>query len=140
MSDCVFCKIVAGEIPSYRVYEDSKHLGFLDISQVNDGHVLLVPKQHCRWVWDIPNLGAFFEAARKIARAMQVVTGNEMVSPFAIGEEVHHAHLHLIPAGAEGSLETVYEAWSKALKTRKLADTTMQEIAATYRNEIGGVD
>ena len=139
MSDCIFCKIMAGEIPSYQVYEDRLHLGFLDISQVNDGHVLLVPKQHVRWVWEIEDQGAFFTAAKKIITAMQKITGNDQVSLFTVGEEVRHAHLHLVPAGAAGNLQLVYEAWQTALNKRKLESSTMQGIADVYRNEIGGV-
>lgn len=139
MNSCIFCKIASEEIPSYKVYEDRLHLGFLDISQVNEGHVLLVPKSHVRWVWDVSDLGAFFTAAKKIISAMQKVTGEEMVSLFTMGEEVHHAHLHLIPSGAPGNMSKVYLAWQEAMSARKLENTRMQEIAEIYRNEIGGV-
>lgn len=139
MKGCIFCKIVLGEIPSYQVYEDRLHLGFLDINQVNDGHVLLIPKQHVRWVWDIEDIGAFFTASKKIIKAMQKITGEDQVSLFTIGEEVHHAHLHLVPAGAQGNMQKVYKAWEDALGERKLENTHMQEIADIYRNQIGGV-
>jgi histidine triad (HIT) family protein len=139
MNNCIFCNIVAGEIPAHIVYEDRLHLGFLDISQVNEGHILLVPKTHTRWVWEIADLGAFFNASKKIITAMQKITGSDQVSMFTIGEEVHHAHLHLIPAGSPGSMSHVYQAWQEAMGVRKLENNRMQAIAEIYRNEIGGV-
>ncbi|MEK9284902.1 HIT domain-containing protein [Bradyrhizobium sp. ISRA442] len=71
MVDCPFCKIVSGEIPSTKVYEDDEHLAFLDIRPQSPGHTLVIPRKHRRWVWDVPNVGAYFEVVRMIARAMQ---------------------------------------------------------------------
>lgn len=132
MSDCIFCKIVEGGVPSYKVYEDEKYLAFLDISQVNDGHTLLIPKKHCRWVWDIENIGEYFEMARKIVKNMQKVTGEEFVMSLTWGRDVHHAHLHLVPS-TKGSIELVAAGWREALETRKLAPEEMQKIAAKFK-------
>ncbi|MCX6730843.1 MAG: HIT domain-containing protein, partial [Candidatus Roizmanbacteria bacterium] len=65
--DCIFCKIVKGELPSYKVYEDDLCIGFLDIFPLSKGNVLLIPKKHYRWVNDIPEFGAYWEAARVIS-------------------------------------------------------------------------
>ncbi len=132
MQDCVFCKIVRGEIPSYKIYEDEKYLAFLDISQVNDGHTLLIPKQHVRWVWDIEEIGEFFKVARKIAKHMQQVTGKEFVYSQTIGLLVEHAHLHLVPE-TEGNLNLALEGWSKAREARKLSKEEMERIWEKYR-------
>lgn len=97
MPQCTFCKIVAGEIPSYKVYEDDAFLAFLDINPQSPGHVQVIPKQHYRYVWDVPNAGAYFEVAQKIAKAQQRVF-NEAVRSRIVGDEVEHAHIWIFPA------------------------------------------
>jgi histidine triad (HIT) family protein len=98
MDDCVFCKIVRGEFPSHRVYEDDTFIAFLDIRPLSAGHLLITPKQHYRWVWDTPNIGSYFEIVQKMAHALQKAFGVEEVCAKVIGEEVHHAHVWLYPA------------------------------------------
>lgn len=97
MNDCIFCKIVKGEIPSYKVYEDENFLAFLDINPLAPGHVQVIPKQHYRWVWDLPNTGEYFEVVRKIALAQKKAFGVEMVRSQIYGEEVEHAHIWVWP-------------------------------------------
>jgi len=95
--DCVFCKIVVGDIPSYKVYEDNNYLGFLDINPLNKGHVLLVPKKHYRWVWDDPTIGKYMEVCQKIVNAQKKSLNTDWVVSTIIGEEIEHAHIWLIP-------------------------------------------
>lgn len=94
MSDCIFCKIVAGEIPSYKIYEDEKYLAFLDIFPSAEGHTLVIPKQHVDWVWDSENLGEYFEVVGKIARHYRVIS-KDIVRSNIDGWQVQHAHIHL---------------------------------------------
>ncbi|HEX8994206.1 MAG TPA: HIT domain-containing protein [Candidatus Paceibacterota bacterium] len=97
--DCIFCKIVAKEIPAHIVYEDAGFLAFLDIRPLSPGHTLVIPKDHYRWVWDVPQIGAYFEAVRKVALALQKAFGSaDEVHSKVIGEEVPHAHVWLYPA------------------------------------------
>lgn len=99
MSGCIFCKIVAGEIPSVKIYEDADFLAFLDIRPRSPGHTLIIPKQHYQWVWDVPNVGAYFEVVRNIARAMQTAFGSTgEIHSRIVGEEVPHAHIWLYPS------------------------------------------
>lgn len=104
MSDCIFCKIIAGEIPSSKVYEDEQVLAFLDITQVTKGHTLVVPKQHFRNMLDMDSESSsqLFARIPKIARHLQqrlnatginVLNNNEEVA----GQTVFHAHVHLFP-------------------------------------------
>ncbi|WP_165213220.1 HIT family protein [Streptococcus tangpeifui] len=104
MSDCIFCKIIAGEIPSSKVYEDDKVLAFLDISQTTKGHTLVIPKEHVRNVLEMSDQTAANVFARlpKLARAVKAATGakglnilnnNEEIA----GQSVFHAHIHIIP-------------------------------------------
>jgi histidine triad (HIT) family protein len=97
MEDCIFCKIVRGEIPCYKVYEDNNFLGFLDIKPLNPGNSLLIPKIHYRWVTDVPNFGEYFDIAKKIALATLPVVKANSVSFLTLGYEVPHAHIRIIP-------------------------------------------
>ena len=97
MNSCVFCKIVAREIPAHIVYEDDDFLAFLDIRPLSPGHTLVIPKKHYRWVWDVETIGAYFEVARTIALAQRTAFGVEQIVSKIVGEEIHHAHIWLIP-------------------------------------------
>lgn len=102
--DCIFCKIIAGELPSHRVYEDEKVFAFLDIAPVNPGHTLVVPKKHYANIEEIPeeDLCALFKAVKKIGLAIKNGLGaegyniNENNDPIA-GQIVPHIHFHIIP-------------------------------------------
>ena len=131
MDNCIFCKIVAGEIPSYKIYEDEKYLAFLDISQVTDGHTLLIPKEHCRWVWDIQDIGGFYKVAKRIVRQVQKVTGEEFVMSLTWGRDVHHAHLHIVPP-TYGSMEMVAVGWRQALEAREIEPEKMKKIREKF--------
>lgn len=97
MENCVFCKIVKGEIPAHKVYEDEHFLAFLSIDPLAPGHTLVIPKDHYRWVWDVPDVGSYFEVVRKIARAQQQAFKTEAVLSKIVGEEVPHAHIWIFP-------------------------------------------
>lgn len=97
MNDCIFCKIVAGQIPAHKVYEDDQFLAFLDINPLSPGHTLVIPKEHYRWVWDMPHIGPAFEVAQKIALAQKKAFGTELVISKVFGEEVPHAHIWVYP-------------------------------------------
>lgn len=99
---CIFCKIVSGEIPCYKVYEDEHFLAFLDIHPQSVGHVQVIPKEHHRWVWGVPNIGEYFEVVRKIAQAQQKAFNTELIRSQVFGEEVTHAHIWVFPHQAEG--------------------------------------
>lgn len=121
MKDCIFCKIVAKEIPAHIIYEDNDFLAFLDIRPLAPGHALVIPKKHYRWVWDVENIPAYFSVVAKIARAQQKAFGQEHVLSKIVGEEIHHAHVWVFPtdktAGDKNDFETNREKILKALKT-----------------------
>lgn len=95
--NCVFCKIVRGEIPSNKVYEDSDFVAFLSIDPVSPGHTLIIPKDHYRWVWDVPNAGEYFEVAKKIALAQKKAFKTDIILSKIYGEDVPHAHIWIYP-------------------------------------------
>ena len=93
----MFCKIVDGEIPAYKVYEDDNFLAFLDINPRAPGHVQVIPKQRMRWVWDHPDIGSYFTVVQKIAKALQQAYGHELIRSQIYGEEVAYAHVWVWP-------------------------------------------
>lgn len=95
--DCAFCKIINHELPEFKIYEDEKYLAFLSIDPKAIGHTILVPKKHCRWVHEIPEIGEFFEVGRKISRACMKGMKSETVSFLTLGMQVPHAGLWIIP-------------------------------------------
>src|SRR4051812_701980 len=98
MQDCIFCKIVSGEIPAEKVYEDEDFIAFLDIHPQSPGHTQVIPKTHYRYVWDVPNAGAYFEIVQKIAKAQQKAFGTDWILSKIIGDEVPHAHIWIFPS------------------------------------------
>ena len=107
---CIFCKIVGGEIPSERVYEDEQCIAFLDINPIAAGHTLLIPRVHHENLLDTPRevLDALMAAAPKVAKAVLAATGGEGFNFFQFngscaGQEVFHIHFHIIPRrGGDG--------------------------------------
>ncbi len=95
--NCIFCKIINREIPAHIVYEDTDFLAFLDINPQTPGHVQVIPKKHYRWVWDVPNVGGYFEIARKIALAQKRAFNTDFILSKVVGDEVPHAHIWVFP-------------------------------------------
>lgn len=99
MEESVFTKIVKGEIPCHKVYEDDKCLAFLDIHPQVEGHTLLIPKKEIDKIWDIPDelYHHLWDVAKKIEARMTKVIGAPRVGIAVEGFGVPHAHIHLIP-------------------------------------------
>lgn len=95
-ADCIFCKIISGQIPCYKIYEDADFIAFLDISQFTPGHTLVVPKKHYRFVWDVENVAAYYEVVKKIANHYRSL-GYTFVDSLIFGRLVPHAHIHILP-------------------------------------------
>ena len=104
MSDCIFCKIIDGELPSAKVYEDENVYAFMDIGQVTEGHVLLIPKKHCENIYEMDEETAsnLFRVAPQIANAIKKAydpKGMNLINnngSFA-DQSVFHFHLHFLP-------------------------------------------
>jgi len=139
MNDCIFCQIIKGEIPSYKIYEDKDFLAFLDIAQIVDGHTLLIPKKHVNWVWDIDDIGGFYKVAQKIVKKMQMVSGQKFVASVTLGTMVPHAHLHLLPK-TEGNSDKVWGAWVEAREIRKLGGDRLRQLGEKYKLWLGEIE
>jgi histidine triad (HIT) family protein len=117
MEDCIFCKIIRGEIPCFKVYEDERVLAFLDINPISEGHTLVIPKHHSENLWEIPgeDLEAVHLASKKIIHAMKKVLGPTGVACLQLNgkganQVVMHYHLHLVPRLA-GAPELPITSW-----------------------------
>ena len=101
---CIFCNIISGEIPSYKVYEDDNFYAFLDISQATYGHTLVVPKQHFGNLFAMPDflLEKMLILVRDLASKIKTATNCKGINILnnngeAAGQSVHHFHIHIIP-------------------------------------------
>ena len=106
--DCVFCKIVANLIPAQKIYEDDEFLAFLDIKPFTPGHALVIPKKHFRWVYDVDNVKRLWEVANNIAKAQLKSLSPEFVTFLTMGNDVPHAHIHLIPRYKNDNLTGIF--------------------------------
>ena len=106
MNDTIFGKIIRGEIPTTKVYEDEHFLAFLDISPVMKGHTLLIPKEHYVWIHEVPDetIAAIFVKAKELITAMRKGIPCDYVQLGVVGNEVPHFHIHLIPRYLEGEV------------------------------------
>jgi histidine triad (HIT) family protein len=115
MSDCVFCKIVSGQIPSTRVFEDEHTLAFMDIGHVNPGHTLVAVKRHADnlYALDDAQAAAVARTSAWVARAIRDAFKPEGLSVYqangkAAGQTVFHYHLHLLPRHAGDGMELTW--------------------------------
>ncbi|MDB5175801.1 MAG: hypothetical protein JWM81_659 [Candidatus Saccharibacteria bacterium] len=99
MEDSVFTRIIKGEIPCHKIYEDAYTLAFLDIHPIQPGHVLVISKKQVPFVWDLDDetYSALMQVSRKLALHMREVLGVSRVGQQIVGVDVSHAHAHLIP-------------------------------------------
>ena len=102
--DCIFCKIIAGEIPCFKIYEDDDTLAFMFINPANDGHCLVITKEHAGTLYDVSDgaIAAAARTAKRVARAVDAVVapdGINLVQANGKGAEqsVFHFHLHVMP-------------------------------------------
>ncbi|MBD5268396.1 MAG: HIT family protein [Bacteroides sp.] len=103
----IFSKIIAGEIPCYKVAENDRFFAFLDINPVNWGHTLVVPKKETDYLFDIDDeeLGEMMIFTKKVAEAIKKAIPCRKVGMAVLGLEVPHAHIHLIPLQNEGDMD-----------------------------------
>lgn len=99
MNETIFTKIIKGEIPSHKVYEDELTYAFLDIHPVSEGHVLVIPKTQVEWIWDLPqdDYEALMRSVKKIGTRIKEVLDVPHVGMLVEGTGVPHVHVHLVP-------------------------------------------
>ncbi len=103
----IFSRIIAGEIPSYKVAEDENHYAFLDINPLNEGHTLVVPKRETDYIFDLSD--AEYAALQLFAKRVAAAIGRSIpckrVAMAVLGLEVPHAHIHLVPIDSEADMD-----------------------------------
>lgn len=121
----IFSRIIAGEIPSYKVAEDDRHYAFLDINPLSEGHTLVVPKCEVDYIFDLDDeeYAALQLFARRVAMALQRSVDCKRIATAVIGLEVPHAHIHLVPISKESDMDFRRQKLS-------LSPERMAEIAA----------
>ncbi len=102
----IFSKIIAGEIPSYKIAENEKFFAFLDIYPVRKGHTLVIPKIEVDKIFDVPDeyLSEILLFAKPIAKAIEKTMDCDRVNIITVGLEVPHAHIHLMPTNTSGDV------------------------------------
>lgn len=127
----IFTKIVNGEIPSYKIAETDQYYAFLDIRPIKKGHALVIPKEEIDYIFDLEDelLGGLMVFAKKVARAIEQVVDCNRVGVLVIGDEVPHAHVHLIP------FETAADINIKN-KPVEMSAEQMKELAIAISNKI----
>ena len=132
--ECVFCKIVAGKLPSHKVYEDERHVAFLDINPFSAGHTLVCPKRHGETLWDMDEgeIAEVFMVASKVSKGVVAATKADgfrimQNNGEAANQAVAHIHVHVIPNKLEdkGRFNRI-----------KLSEKEMPEVAESIRAEI----
>ena len=118
----IFSKIIAGEIPSYKLFEDEHTFAFLDIQPISAGHALVVPKIEIDYFADVPEpyYSAVFKTAKLLAKPIQAATNCKRVGTIILGWDVPHFHYHLVPMWAHGDLNFQ--------KAKQLSTSEMQEM------------
>lgn len=128
----IFSRIIAGEIPCYKVAEDYRFFAFLDINPVNWGHTLIVPKEEVDYIFDIDDerLAEMMVFAKKVAKGIKAALPCRKVGVTVLGLEVPHAHIHLVPLKNEGDMNF----------SKKISDPDpekMKQIAKAISDNIG---
>jgi histidine triad (HIT) family protein len=103
MENCLFCKLVTGEIPHHTVYEDKDFIAFLDIFPRTKGHTLVIPKRHYRWVYDVSNFEQYWGCVLKVTKMLQKSLKPYFITYVTHGLQVPHAHIHIMPRYEKGN-------------------------------------
>jgi len=107
MEDCLFCKIIKGEILSYKIWEDENFFAFLDINPINPGHIILVSKSHLNYIFDLeePLYSEIFKTAKKLSEPLKKATGAKRIALAIEGFVIPHIHIHLVPVNKVNDLD-----------------------------------
>lgn len=136
VDDCIFCKIVEGQIPAVKVYEDDVVLAFLDVGPVSDGHTLVIPKQHCESVHECPPqlLAQLASRLANITQAVKTAVNSDGYNLLcnngrAAGQLVNHLHFHIIPRNTG---DAVFNQWP----SYKYPEGKVEQIAARIKENL----
>lgn len=137
MTDCVFCRIAAAEIPCHKVYEDDQHIAFMDMGQVNPGHVIVSIKNHFETILDLneDRTAAFFRVVNRVAKAIQLEFEPEGLTLLQANRKagfqtVPHFHVHVLPRHMEDGVNLTWPVKNPpAEELAELADRTKSRLS-----------
>lgn len=131
MNDCIFCKIASGEIQGLRVFENDKTLAFMDIAKDVDGHILVIPKKHCKNILDCDpeTLSAVMQTVKAVSNHLTEDCGYEGVnilnaSDESAGQSISHFHFHIIPRKSDDGLD----AWPEFKGAKEDIQTVFEKV------------
>jgi len=140
MAECVFCKIVKGELPCFKVYEDERVLAFEDINPIAEGHTLIIPKKHAENLWEISkeDLAAIHLVSKKVAHALREVLKPSGIAVLQLNGQgakqvVMHYHLHLVPR-IPGTPPLPITNWDLRPGDKEALRKTTEKISETLRS------
>ena len=124
MEDSVFTKIIKGDIPCHKIYEDDLTMAFLDIHPVSDGHTLVVSKRQVAYLWDLNDeeYSAVMATVKKVALRLREIIPKPYVGEMVVGTDVPHAHVHVVPFSETHELKRTLESATAEPDHEKLAD------------------
>lgn len=131
----MFCEIVSGRLPSFKIYEDDEYIAFLDIRPLNPGHTLVVPKLHYRWTYDVPRYGEYFEVVKKVGLAVLSALQAESFAVVTLGHEIPHAHVWIVPRFPNDGLGGFID-WNGV---KNIPREDMEMIAGRVRSFLEGI-
>lgn len=132
MDECIFCKIAKGEIPADIIYEDKDFIAFLDINPYVKGHLLVIPKKHSDWLWDM-NTREYKDLVEKtyyLANILRKAFNTDWIEEIVAGIGVQHTHIHLLPRQREDGLGEI----PKTPLNPKPLESEMKEIASKIKS------
>lgn len=130
MNDCILCKIVRGEAPSHKLWEDESFLAVLTIGPLNPGHTLLISKAHVDYIFDLdgPLYSEIFQVAKQLAKPLRAATEAKRVGIVVEGFTVPHVHVHLIPLHHEDEIDP--------RRVMKMSAGQLAEVAEKIRGQM----
>lgn len=108
MDNCIFCKIIAGEISCQKIAENKEFLAFLSNAPFTQGHTLIIPKTHYRWSYDVPNFGDYWEFTKIVTQKIQNKLNPEFITYLTMGNEVQHSHIHIMPRYKDDNITKMF--------------------------------
>ncbi|VVB75213.1 HIT domain protein [uncultured archaeon] len=130
MKNCIFCKIIKGEIPSIKVWEDAETYAFMDINPTRPGHMLIIPKKHVDYIFETeePLFTKLFVNAKKLSKALKSSTGALKIGLAIEGIAVRHVHLHLIPVNNVNDLDPCKSKKGNIEELKQMAEKIRKEL------------
>ena len=129
---CIFCGIVAGRVPEPIVFEDAEHMAFFPLEHINPGHLLLIPRRHTDYLFDMEatDYHALWAAAARLAPGLRSVMSAVRIGIVVEGFRVPHVHVHLVPLYARDELNPARAKRLDAAEARRLRDLLRHEFGA----------